>query len=282
LAHETILLVDGHEEALVTKRILVSGSFNVLTAYEGDAALNILERDHVGMVLSEHFLPGKMSGSALLARVRICYPATTVMLMTKLRDQAFDPAIPLLLKPFTANTLIQKVEGLLLENRQIAESLKAAFAWNHAAKHDLDAIRRTLEDNVRQSRRDRCTRFCCRIREPGAWIPTILVAEDDEFLRYSVCHFLIGCGFRVLQSMDGFEALKISREYDGSIDLLLTDIRMPGMTGVELLEIMDIERPKTKVIVMTGEDLRLARQTLRKPFELDDLLAEMVSALIRQ
>ena len=282
MAHETILVVDALLDALAAKTILVSHSFNVLTASTGDEALNLLESERVGMVLSEYFLPGKMSGSALVARVRICYPPTSVMLMTKVRDQVLDPAIPLLVKPFTPNALIQKVEGLLVENRQIAESLKAAFAWNRAAKQDLDSIRRTLDDNVKHSRRDRCIRFCARIREPGAWVPTVLVAEDDELLRYSVCHFLISCGFRVLQGVDGFEALKLSREHDGNIDLILTDIRMPGLTGIELLEIIDIERPKTKVIVMTGEDVRLARQTVRKPFELDDLLAEMVGALIRQ
>lgn len=283
MGHETILVVDEYQGAQAAKEILVAHSFNVLTAPAAERALDILDsEERVGMVLCEYLLPGEISGAVLAARIRIRFPATSVMLMTSLRDKRFNPSLPVLVKPFTAAALVQRVEALLSENRKIAESLKTAFAWNRAAKEDLEIIRQTLQESIRKSRRDRCKRFCDGIRRPGAVVPTILVAEDDSVLRYTLCHFLVSCGFHVIEAADGLEALNQSRISTGNIDLLLSDIQMPGMNGTDLMDIVNRERPLTSVIAMTGDDVRLARMTLRKPFEMADLLAEVVGALIRR
>jgi two-component system cell cycle response regulator CpdR len=283
LEHETILVVDEYQGTEAAKAILVDHSFRVLTAAAAEPALKILEsEERVGMVLCEYLLPGGGSGATLAARIRVCYPASGVLLMTSLPNQQFNSSIPVLVKPFTATALLHRVEGLLAENRKIAESLKTAFAWNRAAKEDLDLIQRTLQESIRQSRRDRCTRFCDAIRQPGAFVPTILVAEDDEILRYTICYFLLLRGFHVIEAADGLAALNQSRNFAGSIELLLTDIQMPGLNGLDLMDLVNRERPLTSVIAMTGDDVLLARQTLHKPFELEDMLVEVVGTLIRQ
>jgi CheY-like chemotaxis protein len=164
-------------------------------------------------------------------------------------------------------------------------SLAAAGRRNRlphrAARADLEIAHQTLTETIRRSRRQRCERFCAGLRVPGARIPTILLAEDDAGLRYAVSRFLIRCGFHVLDAADGPGALQLSREHPGTIDLLLTDLQMPGLDGFALAPAIEAQRPRVRILVMTAADTRLPRQSLRKPFELEDLLADIVSLLVR-
>jgi len=62
--------------------------------------------------------------------------------------------------------------------------------------------------------------------------PTILVAEDEPGIRALVRKILRRQGYRVLEAADGEEALRTMREHSGSIDLLITDVMMPGWAAV--------------------------------------------------
>ncbi len=81
---------------------------------------------------------------------------------------------------------------------------------------------------------------------------TALVAEDEPDLRLLVSNILEDMGLEVLQAKDGDEALVVQDEYEGKVDVLLTDVVMPGLNGVKLAELMHEERPDTKVIFMSG------------------------------
>ncbi len=82
---------------------------------------------------------------------------------------------------------------------------------------------------------------------------TILVVEDEANLRKILTGNLKALGYRVLESGNGPEAMTIWREQCGRIDLLLTDMVMPGgMTGLDLVEKMRAETPGLKVIVSSG------------------------------
>src|SRR5262249_54385859 len=63
---------------------------------------------------------------------------------------------------------------------------------------------------------------------------TVLVVEDDSALRQLTCTLLEGAGYRVLQAESGETAIAMAKGYSDTIHLLLTDIIMPGMSGVEL------------------------------------------------
>jgi DNA-binding NtrC family response regulator len=81
---------------------------------------------------------------------------------------------------------------------------------------------------------------------------TILVVDDDESVRHVVAVSLQSFGYRVLEASSGQEALDVSRRYEGRIELLVTDVVMPGMNGLELArQIMEL-RPEVRVIVMSG------------------------------
>ncbi len=81
---------------------------------------------------------------------------------------------------------------------------------------------------------------------------TILVAEDEESVRTMVRKILSSAGYTVLEARHGADALLVSREFQGPIDLLLTDVVMPELNGLRLAEIIGRERPDTAVVFMSG------------------------------
>lgn len=67
-----------------------------------------------------------------------------------------------------------------------------------------------------------------------------------------VASLLHKCGYKVIVARDGKEALKKAHEFDGVIHLLLADVDMPGMTGIELAIQLNQERPDTKILLISG------------------------------
>jgi signal transduction histidine kinase/CheY-like chemotaxis protein len=81
---------------------------------------------------------------------------------------------------------------------------------------------------------------------------TILVVDDDDSIRGLVIDTLEPLGYKLLAAACGDEALKISRATDDKIDLLLSDVVMPGMNGRQLINILRKERPGIKAVLMSG------------------------------
>src|SRR3989441_9047721 len=79
---------------------------------------------------------------------------------------------------------------------------------------------------------------------------TLLVADDDPGLRESLERTLTREGYRVLLASDGRAALE--RLQDGAIDLIVTDLKMPGLTGLELLRAAKAIAPDVDVILLTA------------------------------
>ena len=95
---------------------------------------------------------------------------------------------------------------------------------------------------------------------------TILLAEDSASLREMAREYLESVGYTVLEAASGKEALQQAKEFAGHIDLLLTDVVMPEMSGPELACQMSGLRPGTKVIFTSGyTDDAIARQGVLDP-----------------
>jgi two-component system, cell cycle sensor histidine kinase and response regulator CckA len=95
---------------------------------------------------------------------------------------------------------------------------------------------------------------------------TVLVAEDQFQVRKLVSEILSGHGYFVLEAASGPEALAVCEAHAGPIDLLLTDVIMPGMTGRELAECILVKRPHTKVLYMSGYSADvISRRGMLKP-----------------
>ena len=116
----------------------------------------------------------------------------------------------------------------------------------------------------------------------------ILLVEDDAAVRTSTLRVLSDRGYVVLPAASGEEALELEAAHGGRIDLILTDVVLPGMNGRELAERLAERRPSVPVLFTSGynDDLILARGTRRdavrflpKPFTPSTLLDTVVRIL---
>ncbi len=117
---------------------------------------------------------------------------------------------------------------------------------------------------------------------------TILIAEDEPDLRELARIFLAGYGYTVLEAASAEEAIQTANSFAGTIDLLLTDVIMPGMSGRQLAENILSKRPHTRIVYMTGytDDMVVQHKVLepgvkllQKPFRRDDLGLKVRSTL---
>jgi CheY-like chemotaxis protein len=88
--------------------------------------------------------------------------------------------------------------------------------------------------------------------EVPAGTETVLLVEDEDGVRSLVRQVLGGCGYQLLEARHGEEALAISSQHDGPIDLVLTDVVMPRLSGVALAKRLEVLRPQTRVLFMSG------------------------------
>jgi CheY-like chemotaxis protein len=108
----------------------------------------------------------------------------------------------------------------------------------------------------------------------------VLVVDDDADVRTVVAAILTEAGIVILSAGSGCEALAILRA--SCIALLLTDIVMPGMNGIELAEAAHAIQPRMQIIFMTGYARQLPLQdrcVLRKPFRARELVSVVAHAL---
>ncbi len=83
-------------------------------------------------------------------------------------------------------------------------------------------------------------------------IETVLVVDDEPGIRRLIIDVLQPLGYRTLEASCGEEALQVSATTEDSVDLLLVDMVMPGMNGLELAETLEADWPEIKVIFMSG------------------------------
>lgn len=112
---------------------------------------------------------------------------------------------------------------------------------------------------------------------------TILLVEDDEAVRVTTTAILEGAGYHVLTAGSALVAIELARMRDTKIDLVLTDVVMPMMSGAEMLPLLRAFRPGLKAIFMSGyagehiaaRGLNLGDVLLEKPFSKNDLLQQI-------
>jgi CheY-like chemotaxis protein len=119
---------------------------------------------------------------------------------------------------------------------------------------------------------------------------TLLLVEDDSGVRNVARRVLSEFGYRVLEAVDGIDALRVWHEQNGNVDLVITDVVMPGMGGQELVKRLAELRPDTKVLYVSGYTDSSALRAgftdtgpplLRKPFtatSLADKVREILDA----
>jgi CheY-like chemotaxis protein len=117
---------------------------------------------------------------------------------------------------------------------------------------------------------------------------TVLLVEDEASLRKLTRDVLQEMGYRVQEAVDATQALGIAKQFR-AIDLLLTDVVMPGMSGRALADELAVSHPDTRVLFMSGyTDGEIARQgslnagmvILHKPFTREELIRRVEETLL--
>ena len=116
----------------------------------------------------------------------------------------------------------------------------------------------------------------------------ILIAEDNHIVRYAAARALGQQGYCTVEAQDGLEALQKAAVYDGAIQVLVTNVRMPNMYGHELARELKVSRPDLKVLIVSADheddfppEARAHDFALLKPVD-SKRLVEEVAKLIGQ
>jgi two-component system cell cycle response regulator CpdR len=115
-------------------------------------------------------------------------------------------------------------------------------------------------------------------------LDTILLADDDPDLREMIVATLVEAGYAVLTAADGYDAVRVLSE--NWVNLLITDVTMPGIDGFELARQAKVMRPSIHVIYLSGYSAAAGKSggptygpVLQKPMRMNDFLDEVIRQL---
>jgi CheY-like chemotaxis protein len=117
---------------------------------------------------------------------------------------------------------------------------------------------------------------------------TILIVEDNDDLQNLLQRTLEGVGFSVLPAADGAEALRLCQQHHGTVDLIVTDLVMPWLNGLQLSEHVRAAHPETKFLFIAGfaeevpelrQLIKIGATILEKPFLPSELLLRVEEVL---
>ena len=119
--------------------------------------------------------------------------------------------------------------------------------------------------------------------------PQILVVEDNGALRRLMLRILAGCGYAVLEAPGGPQGLELFLEHASGVDLVIVDMVMPGMSGLDVAAEIERHQPGTKILYISGFGSSVAMESigrrfpdrvLIKPFDADQLM-DRVAVLLK-
>ena len=113
---------------------------------------------------------------------------------------------------------------------------------------------------------------------------TILLVDDQESVRKCILAYLQQAGYPVIEAASGSEALSLFQQYEARIALVVSDVQMPEMSGVDLAERLLLLRPGLPILFVSGHCGALPQRMrgfslLPKPFRIEDLICGVEHAL---
>jgi PAS domain S-box-containing protein len=257
---ETILVVedDLKVQSTVTDTLVGLG-YNVLKADDAQQALVVVRSGvHIDLVFTDIVMPGPLRSPDMARQAVQILPGLKVLFTSGYTQNAIvhggrlDPGVELLSKPYSREQLAQKIRQLLGPSDEDDAVLSGASD---------DYPRRPTVSTVSHD----------RLR--------ILVVEDDAASLDAACELLAMMGFAAQRAENAQTALAtLAAE---AFDVLLTDVLLPGMSGIELARHAVTMRPDLAVIftsgneIPEGEKLEFAWSALRKPYTADQLRTEI-------
>jgi DNA-binding NtrC family response regulator len=123
----------------------------------------------------------------------------------------------------------------------------------------------------------------------GSLVP-VLVVDDEEAVRRYACRVLERAGYGIFEATDGVEALELIQGQTVALEVVVSDIVMPRMNGVELTQALSVSQPELPVILMSGYATAALAElgitalcsVLAKPFTAERLVAEVDRCIRRR
>ncbi|MBT9371084.1 PAS domain-containing protein [Rhizobium sp. CSW-27] len=262
---ETILVVEDDEAVRdITVSLLSELGYKVLKARDADSGLAIIESGvPIDLLFTDVVMPGRLKSSELARKAKERRPDIEVLFTSGYTENSIvhggrlDPGVNLLSKPYARETLARKIRMLLDRARE------------RGASHEVAAVPTGQGSGPPPSIR-------------------VLLCEDEALIRISTADYLQDFGMTVVEAGSAREALDA---VDGAaIDILVTDVHLPDMNGLDLLRRMRESHPDLPVIFATGDmhvpgSEGLTKATLvTKPYDYDVLarrIREMVGDIRR-
>ena len=254
---ETVLVVEDDDEVRETAVGLLSDlGYRVLKAREAMGALSVIESGvPIDVLFTDVVMPGPLRSPEMARKAKERLPHLAVLFTSGYTENAIvhggrlDRGVELLSKPYTREALARKIRHVLANQEQ----------------------QRTLVG----------------IGSPAPAQPpsggAVLLVEDDEFIRESLAELLGATGRAVLQAHDAASALAALDAH--AVDVMVTDVGLPKVSGIELAREALARRPRLAVIFATGDPGGVARAgveaaaVLVKPFSPEELDLAVTNAL---
>jgi len=255
---ETVLVVEDDEEVRdVAVSMLTELGYRVVKARDAASALVVVDSGiPIDLIFTDVMMPGTLRSPELARKAKERLPDVAVLFTSGYTQNAIvhggrlDPGVELLAKPYTREALARKIRHVLANH---AQRRMAAKGSRHPARENA------LKD------------------------ATVLLVEDDGLIRLTTMEMLSDIGCQVRETSTAQEALKILD--DGPMDILLTDVGLPGVSGLQLARDARARRPDLRLVLATGdsgvksEAARLGAVLVVKPYTPESLRQGLENAL---
>ena len=262
---ETVLVVEDDDEVRETAVSLLGDlGYRVLKAREAMGALSVIESGvPIDLLFTDVVMPGPLRSPELARKAKERLPGLAVLFTSGYTENAIvhggrlDPGVDLLSKPYTREALARKIRHVLAnqaQQRVIVETTSPSVVPAPAV-----------------------------VRAASPRAGTVLLVEDEEFIRETLAELLGTAGHTVLQAFDATSALAALAAHP--VDVMVTDVGLPKVSGIELARDALARHPRLTVIFATGDPGGPARAgfdqatVLLKPFAPEDLELAVGNAL---
>jgi signal transduction histidine kinase/DNA-binding response OmpR family regulator len=252
--HETILVVEDDEDVRqAVADMLKDLGYTVIEADDAEAALVVLHGDvAIDLLFSDVVMPGPIPTRELAHKARERRPEIKILFTSGYTQNAIvhngrlDDGVFLLSKPYRKQDLARKLRSLLAEPAGAGKSAPTLSEGSASAKHSTPR--------------------------------KALVVDDVALVRMSTADMVGEIGLAAAEAGSGQEALDILAK-DKEIDVLVTDLGLPGMTGAELIREARRRNPALSIVVISGYSRNIAPEAgippdanfLTKPFDVTQL-----------
>ncbi len=280
---ELILLVDDEESIRdISKKSLEHYGYKVMLAQHGAEAISIfaLHRDEIDVVLTDMSMP-VMDGPALIVALKSINPEVNIIASSGLATNGYMLKVMqsgvnhFVHKPYTAEALLKVLSEVLNKSEPDGTTENAVQDYNL----DKSIINSKLSDGERQKN----TVLVSHEKEMAINFETILVVDDNVAMRTIARSTLEKDGYTILEAASAEEALDVMDTHEGTIHMIFTDVHMPGMSGIDLIQEVAKLYPDVKRVLVSGDNSYLKQDKkipvdyhiIDKPYTISNLVTRI-------